>query len=338
MSSASSAVAWAVPIRMPQLGAHLQAHLEAKPVLNLLRLCHRFGTGPNNHLPKLPQELLDMIIAEYMSDARKEYVKQWNRDFECYEETCRRRDHIPEEEHQDYLDVLGTAVGGKSPTSSELSDQLADIGDPIFDAHYSSLHAWSGRICQHEGGAFAKYDKILRKEFGLEAFIAAQRIPDEVFPYLDITRHRYVSDNMNTIIAFLMLPSHVLEESFNEADCAEADGEFYEVFSTMSMCIDPATLALSEEQKGRFERAMRVLELDVFVHIIQLGELVKPSNVNGLAKKTSRTRLFTDDFSKLTTKQKEEKKTEIKEMKRNVEESQWPKLLSMVKYSSAWFL
>lgn len=54
-------VAWAVPVKIEQLGAHLEAYTSLQTTLNALRLCNRFGSGTQATITKLPIELVQQI-------------------------------------------------------------------------------------------------------------------------------------------------------------------------------------------------------------------------------------------------------------------------------------
>lgn len=53
----------AVPVRPDQLGGRLDAFQKILPALHALRMCHRFGRGPDVHVTKLPVEI-EQIIEE----------------------------------------------------------------------------------------------------------------------------------------------------------------------------------------------------------------------------------------------------------------------------------
>ena len=61
MNVLSAGIAWGVPVRPDLLGERLQAYRETLPMLTALRLCHRFGTGSNVYITKLPNEVEQAI-------------------------------------------------------------------------------------------------------------------------------------------------------------------------------------------------------------------------------------------------------------------------------------
>jgi hypothetical protein len=81
-----------VPVRPDLLGPHLKAFEEAVPVLRTLRLCHRFGKGPDVHINKLPAEL-ELLIEQFSLEPRRckssDFQKNdWKYDFRCFESRC----------------------------------------------------------------------------------------------------------------------------------------------------------------------------------------------------------------------------------------------------------
>ena len=85
----------AMPVRPDKLGSRLEAFQRALPVLNTLRLCHRFGKGPDVHLTKLPSEI-EQIIESFVFKAECEHYTyyNWERELACFECRCEPADHI----------------------------------------------------------------------------------------------------------------------------------------------------------------------------------------------------------------------------------------------------
>lgn len=143
----------------------------------------------------------------------------------------------------------------------------------------------------------------------MEAFIAHQRIPKDAEPYLDYKARSY-RDFHNTTLAYLTLPSRFNSEEYDDADCMEYSGQAFDFISTMGIPIDLEMLRLSKEEESRFERAMRILDLDVTVHLLQVPNLLTSPELT--RKPLSRMRLFKSNFEKLS---KAEKKDEKKKMR-----------------------
>ena len=88
MATLNASVAWSLPVPVEVLGAHLQAYItlhEAKKgTINTLRLCHRFGKGPDATITRLPAELVLQIEGYLMEDERKVHSKKWASDLKCW--------------------------------------------------------------------------------------------------------------------------------------------------------------------------------------------------------------------------------------------------------------
>lgn len=89
----SPTVKWALPVRPDELGWHLEVYQKTLPALTTLRLCHRFGKGPDAHDTKLPFEILDAIetiLCDPKHRAYQDYVRwdNWVESFEHFEGRC----------------------------------------------------------------------------------------------------------------------------------------------------------------------------------------------------------------------------------------------------------
>ncbi|SMR45063.1 unnamed protein product [Zymoseptoria tritici ST99CH_3D1] len=96
--SLTASLAWVAPVRPDKLGPHLKAFEETVPVLHALRLCHRFGKGPDVHITKLPAEL-ELIIEElclHPTWCRATAFEHfdWEADFRCFESRCSPLSHM----------------------------------------------------------------------------------------------------------------------------------------------------------------------------------------------------------------------------------------------------
>ena len=75
MDKPNTTMEWAVPVRPDELGAHLEAYEQSLPRLLTLRLCHRYGQGPDVYITKLPPELL-LQVEEFVIAADRK--PDWN--------------------------------------------------------------------------------------------------------------------------------------------------------------------------------------------------------------------------------------------------------------------
>lgn len=83
-------------MRPDTLGAHLEAYAAGVPAITALRLCHRFGTGPEAHITRLPRELV-LLIEDYVHAAnwhlRSKPDCEWRSSFTCFQARCEPQKH-----------------------------------------------------------------------------------------------------------------------------------------------------------------------------------------------------------------------------------------------------
>ncbi|KAI7264953.1 hypothetical protein KC345_g8647 [Hortaea werneckii] len=101
MPSIDATVAWAVPVEVEVLGAHLEAYVNLQPTINTLRMCHRFGKGDHAAITELPVELLNEVEEILMEEERRKRREEWETDFRCFQLHCDLRDHIDPSELDD---------------------------------------------------------------------------------------------------------------------------------------------------------------------------------------------------------------------------------------------
>jgi hypothetical protein len=93
---------WALPVRVEKLGAHVEAFVETLPTVTALRLCQRFGSGPQCFINKLPVELLGPIESFIIEPARESALQTWEKPYRCWELKCDIiDDHFTYEEQHD---------------------------------------------------------------------------------------------------------------------------------------------------------------------------------------------------------------------------------------------
>ena len=78
----------AIPVKLSQLIAHLEAYQETKATINTLRLCNRFGRGTNAKITDLPIDLVKSIEHEILRGPRARGFEHWERAQGCGENRC----------------------------------------------------------------------------------------------------------------------------------------------------------------------------------------------------------------------------------------------------------
>lgn len=79
---------WAIPFDPVRLIAHLRVDKDTAEIQATLRLCHRYGAGPDVHIANLPAELLDNVIHFTLEPRRKEAVEELEKTYRCFAGNC----------------------------------------------------------------------------------------------------------------------------------------------------------------------------------------------------------------------------------------------------------
>jgi hypothetical protein len=110
--------------------------------------------------------------------------------------------------------------------------------------------------------------RLLRTDFGLQVFIMKQTVPSSMSRIIPIANWRDAPQQET--LAAIMLPSHRHTTSITEQDSNNNDFAFH-IDSSVGMLnsIDLSTLVISDEQKQRFNRAMRFFGLSPKLRILQ---------------------------------------------------------------------
>ncbi|KAK5711265.1 hypothetical protein LTR15_012555 [Elasticomyces elasticus] len=115
---------WAVPVRPDELGDRLDCYTKALPQLHTLRLCHRFGTGSNVHITRLPLELEQAIEDILVHITRPNIVGYQllgsrGEQFACFESRCAPMDHM-----EDCYSPLSDAASHEMQLCGECEDDM----------------------------------------------------------------------------------------------------------------------------------------------------------------------------------------------------------------------
>ena len=185
MMNVTGGLAWGVPVRPDLLGEALQAYHEILPTLTTLRLCHRFGTGPNVSVTKLPNEIL-LAIEEMLFDWRIEHtwdawewpLQGWVGEFMHFERKCCPKHHTldfpsPEqdqacnetekdccEECQDEDAFYGDCEVCSEMVENRVNELLSYNYEYQSQLCLERRQAWEWMIDQKPKGNFEKYDEV----------------------------------------------------------------------------------------------------------------------------------------------------------------------------------
>ncbi|KAI6868842.1 hypothetical protein KC338_g3800 [Hortaea werneckii] len=285
MPSIDATVAWAVPVEVEVLGAHLEAYVKLQPTINTLRMCHRFGKGDQAAITRLPVELLSEVEDLLMQEERRKTREEWETDFRCFQLQCDIRDHCDPSELEErrrihcveleemrqrlYREVRQGCDECESDASDDdfVENQLDEyILDGCFQkTHWERRSRWPERVnaptsspMRHSLNVHANY---FEKEFGLAIWTSHVSI--------DAPGEHYFEEDMagKTTLAYLKLSSQ--QQRF-EHDWPGNDQEY--VDSGESGCgvrLKEVETPMDSEIR-RFKRAIDMLGLRPRVHETQV--------------------------------------------------------------------
>lgn len=166
-----------IPIRPDLLGAHLEAYAKAKPIINALRLCNRFGKGEKAAITKLPAELLLIIESYHVENCRRWRRYMWTQLFKCWENRCSPIEHYSPTKHlelyREYVfDAAGSEHDGLVPArgDGEKSSTSSQGGGPAEADAYKA--DWATELNHEQLEALVK---ALRYEL--------EECPQEMIPW-----------------------------------------------------------------------------------------------------------------------------------------------------------
>lgn len=276
MPSVCVGLAWAVPVDIVSLGAHLEAYIKLRPILQSLRLCNRFGKtdGHAAAVTRLPYELIDSIEATLIDQAREDAAPSWELEYKCYTNTCDILDHLTDDELTEmYCDVFDEAIEegdlplppDKGPLTEEqramCCDAVQDGEIDFYETHLDNREEWKARVgrpTEDSRGFFTKHQEIILAGFGLELLIAH-------------VAHKVKCCHRTDTVAYLTIPSWKkfsvdFRPQFDEFEDPEAiDDDMPMVRKTESMLATPVGVPErpSDGSMARFSRAVKQLGLQL---------------------------------------------------------------------------
>ncbi|KAI7176989.1 hypothetical protein KC316_g17833 [Hortaea werneckii] len=280
MPSIDATIAWAVPVQVEVLGAHLEAYVNLQPTINTLRMCHRFGKGDDVAITRLPVELLSEVEDILMAEERRKTRGEWEADFRCFQLHCDIRDHFDPDELQTQRRELNDEARldcvGESNSDTKRDQWVKKALREFMNENYCEIH-WERqeRWCERVGAPtvvtgnfFSKQADLFVQHFGLSIWISHVCV--------DGPGEHYSSDGLEpgaeTTVAYLKLPSQQQRFSrrwqFIDED---VDGDQREDSETACCIRLKEAKALTESEIRRFKRAMDILSLQLSVHESQLA-------------------------------------------------------------------
>jgi hypothetical protein len=266
----------AVQVNVVHLGAHLEAYVNLLPMFNTLRLCNRFGRGPESDITRLPPELISIIEDFLLLEERSKTSAAWHTDFSCYQLLCDPEDHITTEQFEQYLQKAKADKTMGAPTA-EPDDDDGDDDDPEdrvhhhlvieFDewseAHWDRSFSWESRVgmpSDWRRGVFTQHEDLIKDHFGLNVWISHVRL--EEYTWDDFWMNAKL-EPPKTTVAYLTLPGASTQCRRGELTEYERDDKdfFIESGYGMPVHIPPP---ISQSARSRFRRMMQMLNLKPF--------------------------------------------------------------------------
>ncbi|KAK4555486.1 hypothetical protein LTR86_007238 [Recurvomyces mirabilis] len=158
----------------------------------------------------------------------------------------------------------------------------------FVEDHIDHMSEWRTRIMQGPKGAFRQYDEMINKAFGLEVyFINTTRdiARPDAWPKHE-NHHWHDYDDLQTSLCYLTLPKKFTDTAvFEPCELSWESGD-PSVSGGLVRLIDIDSLIVTEEQRRRFQHAMKVLELKPHIHGSE--EYNKPISANTEVMKLSK--------------------------------------------------
>ncbi|KAI6794798.1 hypothetical protein KC363_g8421 [Hortaea werneckii] len=266
MPSFNTTVAWAVPVKVEVLGAHLEAYINLQPIINTLRMCHRFGKGDNVAVTRLPVELLSEVEEYLVARERRKTRKAWNADFRCFQLKCQKRDHFSEPE----LNDMAYWHCENSEDEDEVDEIMWEhIEENFEERHRERCQGWCVRLgtpVSSSSGIFSEQADFFLQRFGLETWTTHVRVSAPSENSFSVSWDYPSPLHAQTTVAYLKLPQQhqKLAGSWQEdADEDECCTLYLHTGYTMRLAQPEA---LTEKEISRFKRAVEILGLKPWVH------------------------------------------------------------------------
>ncbi|TKA83210.1 hypothetical protein B0A55_00658 [Friedmanniomyces simplex] len=314
----------AVPVRSDELGDRMDRFTQTLPQLHALRLCPRFGEGPDVHITKLPVEVVEAIeelVTEAWSsfDARHwQMLGGWSEQFACFEHRCAPMDHLPDC-HSPLSDDAGNEFQPSQKTQL-MNVEAMDWG--WVETHDEVKDAWMKRNDPKKEGAFSEHANALRKHFGLQIVTQNTRIATEdknSWPeHPDNEWHE--DKERQTTLCYLTLPSSdsPAEKTYGLTNM-EDECSFARMAVAQAVAVQLPDPAEIPKIQARFQRALRVLGLQPWL----------PPAMGAIANvKRTKTKKRVEKASKQVKKESKQ----VKKPSRSAHDvkSQWPRVLLLV--------
>lgn len=271
-ASFANRLQWAMPVRIEQLGAHLEVYVETLPIITALRLCNRFGRGEACYIQKLPTELVEMIGQFIVEPEREKRLVSWSKQMRCWRRECLLfRDHLTPEQQDAHCKKFGCDNENCEDQTHKCCDPTYPRPRPNTILEYSKADTemlddmlelyQAGSLCIDNTADFESrsslrvlniHKDLLKSHFGIAIWVAPS------FEGFD------AHDNDKwTVLAYLTLPGN----PWRHEDWPERGSGHNRQIKDSGYGMPLRVGAVpSPSSLKRFPDAMKRLDLELFVH------------------------------------------------------------------------
>lgn len=254
----------AIPVKIEELVAHLEAYFRLLPETTASRLGHRYGKEHNAAIAKLPIELMYRIEEHLITEARTYILEDWKLDFNCFQLQCSPLDHFEhselEEIQQDVLqgNVKWPSNAGRTEDESALlSVYPSNAEDEWIETHSDRSLGWLDNLQTF----FTKHGSLIAQHFGISVWYLTAR--------LGVPPTQHYKSRMNlpreTTIAYIELARPNSTSFKHEWRISREDPYRPGLMSQSGYAVAVATCpTLSDTDRTTFNRAMRILGLEPY--------------------------------------------------------------------------
>ena len=114
----TTTIAWAIPVKVEEAGAGVEAYVASKATVTTFRLCVKYGSIQGASAGRLPVEIVENVVELLREPFFEEMLQKWEKDIRCCVYRCEPREHFTEDE---LIEILRRRC---SPTDCEA---VADI-------------------------------------------------------------------------------------------------------------------------------------------------------------------------------------------------------------------
>lgn len=271
---------YAIPVHAADLGAHLEAYVDALPTLTTLRLCNRYGKGDRVFISKLPIELVKLVEHHLVQPIRERHCVCWRRDLKCFELKCDMLDHLSFDDKLDIyfemIDYYGPPTDDdawEDPSEETVDRVLSRHSFPGYDdcweGHYDRRGGWLDRVGRDRSGLniFEKHKSLISAHFGVDIWRSNVRLPQSDADFWD------AYEAPDTTVTYLTMPNHQPRSERWYISEGEMESGIFGCESGYGVPVVPGQPP-SAKSLRRFARAMKILDLEVFVHKSQQGHIL----------------------------------------------------------------